>query len=300
MIIDPIDLKLIRQLELQGSISVDEIVSKFHITREEIFLRIKNFEDSGFITDYGLKLFLPKIAGGRWFWGCAATEATARFKPEKSVPYLEEIVENLSFPIGVCPNVSLIFYTKNLREAYRVINKTPGLRYAEIYKIDEYNVSIPTVLTERDWQLIAQLYLMPKLHYSKINTILYEPKSDAEIKMSRLVWSKKNRKGVILLFPHFNWAIIKNYLHLHLAIITKMRSKELRRLVNKLGYSANITSRFKKRYLQIEFDVWGFSDMQTIIDSLERIGKMTIEGCSFAYKNRIYNEWIEDYIAKKI
>ena len=96
MIIDPIDLRLIRQLELQGSISVDEIVSKFHITREEIFLRIKNFEDSCFITGYGMKLFLPKITGGRWFWGCAATEATARFKPEKCVPYLEEIVENLA------------------------------------------------------------------------------------------------------------------------------------------------------------------------------------------------------------
>lgn len=300
MIIDPIDLKLIRQLELQGSISVDEIVGKFHITREEIFLRIKNFEDSGFITGYGLKLFLPKIAGGRWFWGCAATEATARLKAERSILYLEEIVENLTFPAGVCPNVSLIFYTKNLREVYRVINRIPGIRYAEIYKIDEYNVTVPAMLTNDDWQLIVQLHTMPRLNYSKINTILYEPKSDTEIKLSRLVWSKKNRKGVVSLFPHFNWSAIKNYVHLHLAVTTKMRIKELRKTVNTLGYSANITSRFKKRYLQIEFDVWGFSDMQTIIDSLRTRTKVTIEGCSFAFKNSIYTEWIEDYIEEKI
>lgn len=300
MIIDPIDLKLIRQLELQGSISVDEIVSKFHITREEIFLRIKNFEDSGFISNYGLKLFLPKIVGGKWFWGCIATESTPQFSPEKSIPYLEEIVENLTFPSGVCPNLSLLFYTQNLRGAYKLINKVPGLKYAEIYKISAYNITVPKPLLKEDWQLIAKLHNMSRLNYSKINSILYEPKIDSDIRLSRLVWSKKNPKGVISIFPNFNWTVIKNYLHLHLALTTKMRIKELRKIVNELGYTGNITSRFKKRYLQLEFDIWGFSDIQTIIDSLKKIGKVTIEGCSFAFKNRIYDEWIKDYIKEKI
>ncbi len=301
MIIDPIDLKLIRLLELHGSIPINEIIAKFHITEQEIFLRIKNFEDSGFISNYGMKLFLPGIIGGKWFWGCIASETTFRFKSEHSVPHLEEIVENLTFPAGVCPNVSLLFFTQKLRETYKIINRTPGIKYAEIYKINEYNIKVPKILLQDDWQLVTQLYdRLPKLDYVKIHSLINEPELDDDVKLSRLIWSKKNRKGVISIFPNFDWSIIKNYMHLHLAVTTKMRIMELRRTVNKLGFSGNITSRFKKRYIQLEFNVWGFSDMQTIFSELKQIRRLTIEGYSFAYKNTIYNDWIKEYIRKRI
>ena len=300
MIVDPIDLKLIRQLELQGNISINEIINKFHITKEEIFLRIKNFEDSNFISDYGIKLFPPRIFGGKWHWVCVAIESTPKFKPEKSIPYLDEIVENITFPRGVSPDVSLLLYTQNLKETYKQIYKIPGVKYAEIYKVGEYNVSVPNVLLKKDWQLITKLLIMSRLNYAKIDQILYEPKSDTDVKLSNLIWSKKNRKGIVSIFPNFNWSIIKNYSHLHLAIATKMRTKELRKLINKIGFSANITSRFKKRYLQVEFDIWGFSDLQITINSLNQADNLTIVGCSFAYKNRICNKWIKDYINEKI
>lgn len=301
MIIDPIDLKLIRLLELQGSIPINEIIGKFQITEEEIFLRIKNFEDSGFITSYGIKLFLPGIIGGKWYWGCIASEATPRFKAEKSIPNLEEMVENLTFPAGVSPDVSLLFYTADLKETYKIINKIPGIKYTEIYKISEYNIKVPKVLLKEDWQVIVQLNDgLSKLDYAKINSIINKPDSENEVKLSRLIWSKKNKKGIISIFPSFNWSVIKNYLHLHLAVTTKMRIKELRRIVNKLGFSGNIASRFKKRYIQLEFDIWGFSDMQTIFSALRDVAKLTIEGYSFAYKNTVYNDWIEKYIKGKI
>jgi DNA-binding Lrp family transcriptional regulator len=71
MIIDPLDLKILRHLESQGFVPVDDIINKFHISRDEIFLRIKNFEEQGLITNYGVKLFTPAIAGGKWYRGCA-------------------------------------------------------------------------------------------------------------------------------------------------------------------------------------------------------------------------------------
>lgn len=301
MIIDPIDLKLIRLMELHGNVSINEIIAKFQITKEEILLRIENFEDSGFIGCYGVKLFLPGITGGKWYWGCIVSETTSRFKAERSIPCLEEIVENLTFPAGVCPDVSLLFYTKKLSETYKIINKTPGIKYAEIYKIDEYNIKVPKILLKDDWQLIAQLYNdLSNLNYAKINTFVNEPKTADEVKLSRLIWSKKNRKGVISIFPGFNWSVIKNYMHLHIAVTTTIRKKELRRIVNKLGSSGNITSRFKKRYYQLEFDIWGFSDMQTTFKALREVPKLTIEGYSFAHKNRIYNDWIKEYLKEKI
>lgn len=300
MIIDPIDLKLIRQLELQGSVAINEITNKFHITEEEILLRIKNFEDSGFISSYGLKLFLPKIVGGKWFYVFAAIESAPKFKPEKSIPYLEEIVENITFPRGICPDKSLLLYTQDLKQTYKKIYKVPGVKYVEIYKVGEYNVVVPKVLLKKDWKLIAKLFVMSKLNYAKINSILLQPKSENDVMLSNLIWSKKNRKGIISVFPNFNWSIIKNYAHLHLSTATKMRTKDLRKIIKRIGFSANITSRFKKKYLQVEFDIWGFSDLQTIISPFQEIHKLTIEGVSFAYKNIICKDWIKNYINEKI
>lgn len=301
MIIDPIDLKLIRLLELHGSVPINEIMSKFQITEKEVLLRIKNFEDMGFIESYGIKLFLPGIIGGKWHWGCIASETTSRFKAEKSVPFLEEIVENLTFPPGVCPDLSLLFYTQSLEESYRIINRAPGIKYAEIYKINEYDINVQKILLREDWQIISQFCdNLSQLDYEKIHEILHRPDSDEEVKLARLIWSKKNKKGVISVFPNFDWSIVKNYVHLHCAVTTKMRAKDLRSIVNKLGFSGNITSRFKKRYFQLEFDIWGFSDMQTVFSTLQREKKLSVEGYSFGHRNRIYYDWVREYINEKI
>jgi len=301
VIIDPIDLKLIRLLELHGSIPTNEIICKFQITEQEMLLRIKNFEDSEFIESYGIKLFLPGIIGGKWYWGCIASETTPRFKPEHSVPYLEEIVENLTFPSGVCPDLSLLFYTQSLEDTYRIINKAPGIKYAEIYKINEYDINVQKILLKDDWLTISRFCdHLSTLDYTKIHAIHNKPDSDSDVKLARLLWSKKNKKGVLSIFPNFNWSIIKNYVHLHCAVTTKMRAKDLRKIVNKLGFSGNITSRFKKRYFQLEFDIWGFSDMQTLFSILQQEKKLAVEGYSFGYKNRIYNNWVKEYINDKI
>jgi hypothetical protein len=118
--------------------------------------------------------------------------------------------------------------------------------------------------------------------------------------LSRLIWTKKNRKGVITLLPNYNWSVIKNYLHLHVAVSTKLRTKEITRLVNRIGYSGNITGRFKKRFYQIEFELWGFSDLQDVIYALSNIGRMNVEGLSFAHKNQIYDAWLKEFISSKI
>lgn len=301
MIIDPIDLKIIRQLELYGSVSIPDLIGKFHITKKEILLRIKNFEDCKFIDGYGLKLFIPRIVGGRWYWGAIALQTDHNFRVKKSIPLLEEIVENLAFPKGVCPDLSLIFYTQNLKDAYKIINKTPGVKYAEVYKIGSYNIQVKKVLLKEDWRLISELYeRLPELSYNDINRLLNAPKDEAEIKLARLVWTGKHKKGIIAIFPNFDWSAVQNYLHLHIAVTSKIRIRELRKIVNRLGCCGNITARFKKRFIQLEFDLWGFAEMQTILSSLKDIKKITVEGYSLAYKNKIYNDWFKDYLAQKI
>lgn len=301
MIIDPIDLKLIRQLELHGSISTHDIIGKFGITEDEILLRIKNFEEAKFISGYGLKFFIPSIAGGRWYWGCVACETTSAFKAERCVPLLEEIVENIAFPTGVCPDVSLLFYTQNLKNSYRKLNKTSGIKYAEVYKIGEYNVRVKSILLKNDWQLISELFeSIRKINYDRIDTLINAPRTPEDIGISRLIWTNKNRRGILSIFPNFNWNVIRNYCHLHVAVTTRIRIKDLRKIANNLGCSGNITARFKKRYIQLEFDIWGFADMHEVLHALKDVNRVSIEGYSFAYKNRIYNDWLEDYIKNQM
>jgi len=275
-------------------------MNKFHISRKEILLRVANFEDVGLITGYGFKLFLPGIHGGKWYWACIAGDATSRPRKHKSIPYLEEIVENLTFPSGVCPNISMLFYTKNLREIKPVSNKIPGMKYAEVYKIGEYNVTMPRILLKEDWQILYDLYRTKHLDYANINALTNSPRSDTEVRLSHLVWTRKNRQGIMAIAPNFNWRVIKNYMHIHIAVVTKMRAKDLRRLLRDIGFVGNIASRFKKRYLQIEFDMWGFSDLRVIVDRLSGIDRLSIEGCSFAFKNTVYDEWVRDFIQDQI
>lgn len=300
MIIDPIDLNLIRQLELQGTIPVHDFVSKFHISQKEILLRIRNFEDTGLISGYGFKLFLPAVHGGKWYWGCIAGEASSRFRLGNAIPFIEEMVENLVFPPGVCPNISLLFYAKNLREIRALSNKLPGMKYAEVYKVDEYNIVMPRLLLKEDWRLINELCNTKNIRYTMINRITEKPKTEKEIRLSKLIWTRRNRQGILSIAPYFNWSVIKNYMHVHLAVVTKMRIKELRTMLKEIGFLGNIASRFKKRYIQIEFDLWGFSDFRVITHALARVDRITIEGCSFAYKSRVYDDWVKDFVRTQI
>jgi hypothetical protein len=279
---------------------MQDFVSKFHISRKEILLRISNFEDTGLISSYGFKLFLPGIHGGKWYWGCMAGEAAPTWRVEKSIPYLEEIVENLSFPAGVCPNVSLLFYTRSLRDVRALAYKLPGMKYTEVYKIGEFSVAVPRIILHADWQLMYELYNTRRLDFALLNNITNNPKSEREVLLSRLVWTRKNRQGILAVAPNFDWSVIQNYMHAHFAVVTKLRANDLRRLLRNIGFVGNIASRFKKRYLQLEFDLWGFSDLNTIVHELTQIEKLTIEGCSIAYRNRIYDEWVKDYIQTQI
>jgi DNA-binding Lrp family transcriptional regulator len=298
VIIDPIDLKLIRQLEMQGSVALGEFVSKFHIDTEQVLLRIKNFEDAGFITGYGLKIFIPAVLGGRWWRGCIFAESAVPVEPEKTIPYLEEIINNQAYPMGVAPNLSLLFYTQDLKNSYQVAQKLPGIKYCEFYKAGEYNVNVPRILLKNDWAAIASLY-KGRLTYRRIHGILNEPETEHDVRLAHLIWHRKNRSGVVSLYPNFNWSVINNFAHVHFAVNTKMRIKDLRKYLTTLGLAGNVTARYKKRYLQLEFDVWGFSEYQNIVNALNLPRRMTLEGCSIAYQNKIYDAWLKRFISEE-
>uniref|UniRef100_A0A7C4TJJ0 Lrp/AsnC family transcriptional regulator n=1 Tax=candidate division WOR-3 bacterium TaxID=2052148 RepID=A0A7C4TJJ0_UNCW3 len=298
MIIDALDLKLLRHLEAQGTVPIDDIINKFHTPKEEIFLRIKNFEDEGLIFRYGIKFFIPLVTGGRWLRGCAFVDAEGEIDFSNRIPLLEEVIENITVPQGIMPNKSLLFYARDLKECYKILNRTPGVRYAEIYKIGEYDIPSDYELSKEEWHLISQIF-NSNLNFKRIIELTVNPKSDDDIRLSRMILHKGNRRGFISVIPEINWGIIKNFTHIHIAITTKLTGKNLKKLLKKIGCTSNIPIIFKKRYLQIESDLWGFSDFQNIISLLKNENKIILHGFSLACRNRIFDEWIKELALEK-
>jgi hypothetical protein len=173
-----------------------------------------------------------------------------------------------------------------------------GVKYVELYKIAEYNISIPRELTKEEWQLIDRL-IRSKITFDRIYEILENPGTDADVQLARLMLNRKNLCGIFSVFPNINWRIIKNFAHIHLAITTRMRPNELKRFLRKYGIPADIYSKFKKRYLQLEFDLWGFADMTRVLNQLKRERRIAIQGISIADHNEICDDWIKTFIKEK-
>ncbi len=298
MIIDPIDLKILRSLEAQGHVPIMEIINKFHITRDEIFLRIQNFEEQGLLSSYGIKLFIPAVAGGKWYRGCAFVDAD--FEPDiKNIyPLVEELIVNTTIPPGVLPSYAYIFYSRDLKHSYRLMNRTFGVKYVEIYKIAEYNFSLPRELSQEEWRLIYS-FIRSKINFKRLNEILENPKSEEDVQLSRLILNRKNQRGIFSIFPNINWHMVKNFTHMHLAVTTKMRPGEFKKFLKNYGIAADIYSKFKRRYIQLEFDLWGFAEMLKVISQLRNERRITIQGISVAHHNEICDDWIRNFVREK-
>ncbi len=298
MIIDPIDLRILRSLEAQGYVPMIEIINKFHITRDEICLRIQNFEEQGLLASYRIKLFIPAVAGGKWYRGCAFVDADLEPDIKNIYPLIEEVVVNTTIPPGVMPSYVYLFYTRDLKHSYRLMNKTFGVKYLELYKIAEYNFSVPRELAKEEWRLIFEL-IRTRLDFTRIYEILESPKSDDDIRLARLMLSRKNPRGIFSIFPNINWNIAKNFAHIHLAVTTKMRPTELKKFLKNNGIAADIYSKFKKKYIQLEFDLWGFHDMLRVFNQLRKERRIIIQGVSVAHHNEICDDWIRNLVKEK-
>ncbi|MCX7995714.1 MAG: Lrp/AsnC family transcriptional regulator [candidate division WOR-3 bacterium] len=298
MIIDPIDLKILRHLESQGYAPINDIISKFHISRDEIFLRIRNFEEQGLISRYGIKLFIPAITGGKWYRGCAFVDADVEPDVSKVYPLTEEMIVNVTLPSGILPSYSYFFYSRDLKYSYRLLNKTPGVKYVEVYKIAEHNIQIPHELSREEWQLIYQ-FVQSKINFARIHEIIDNPSSETDVRLARLILSRNNQHGIFSIFPSINWGLVKNFAHIHLGITTRMRPNELKRFLKHHKIPADIFNKFKKKYLQLEFDLWGFSDMNRIIDLIKKERRITIHCISIANRNEICDDWFKNFIKEK-
>lgn len=298
MIIDPIDLKILRHLEAQGYVPINEIINKFHITRDEILLRVKNFEERGLIKDYGIKLFTPSIAGGKWYRGCAFVDAD--FEPDlKNVyPLVEEVIVNTVIPSGILPAYSYIFYSRDLKHTYRLITKTRGVKYAELYKIAEYDVPVPREMTVEEWQLIYNLS-RSKISFDRIYQILDDPQNSCDIQLARLMLNRKNLYGVFSIFPNIDWSIVKNFSHIHFAISSRMRPNELKKFLRRHSVPADIFTKYKKKLIQFEFDLWGFADLTKVVNKLKMERRISVLGISIAHHNEICDEWIKNFVREK-
>ncbi|MEO0226387.1 MAG: Lrp/AsnC family transcriptional regulator, partial [candidate division WOR-3 bacterium] len=131
MNIDQTDLKIIRRIESKGLSRFTVLARELNLPAEEIKIRIKQLEASRFIKGYGLSLFFPPLAGGDWYWVLAQMETQRPIKYlihhlKQHLPYITEISFHRYLSRGACPNVTALFYTRNLRRDLMLIKKIEG------------------------------------------------------------------------------------------------------------------------------------------------------------------------------
>ncbi len=296
MVIDEIDLSIIRRLEYRGRFFLNRVREELKLEEEEVEKRIARLEGEGLIRGYRVSLLLPSLLGGRWIWAAALlitdSEDRVEGRIRERITYSTEFIYNETLPWGVGANLVVLFYTQDLRKSLEEFKRTEGVEWVELYKIKEYSFPIALQLSKEEIQLIEALKASPK---PEPLTQSFNP-SWVEAKLDRLIWREESPEGIIFVLPEFNWEVVSNFLHIHFFLEA---STDLKPILDKEGFQmVSYGNKFRDRYFQIESDVWGFDEFTRRVHTLKKIKGVKLSGLSFWRGNRVESSWVGDVIRK--
>lgn len=297
MVIDKIDLSIIRRLEYRGRFFLNKLGEEFRLEGREIKERVARLEGEGLIRSYKVSILLPSFLGGRWIWAAALLIADSRDdveeKIKEKITYPTEFIYNEALPWGVGANLVVLFYTQDLRKSLEEFKRTEGVEWVELYKIKEYSFPIALQLSQEEGQLIRALEVSPK---PESLTESFNP-SWVEAKLDRLIWREESPEGIIFVLPEFNWEVVSNFLHIHFFLEI---STDPKAILDRKGFQVvSYGNRFRDRYFQVESDVWGFDELARRIHTLKKIKGVKLSGLSFWRGNRVESSWVGDVIRKE-
>jgi DNA-binding Lrp family transcriptional regulator len=301
MRIDQIDLKIIREVENGGRIFLDKIGSALdglNIKKDEIESRLARIESERLIQGYKVTIRIPPLLGGDWIWGCALAVIS---EPEKAIdqivknlPFVMEIMQNISVPDGIGPNLGILFYTKDFSTSAQFLRELTELNYVEFYKLREYSFPIPAPLSSGEKGLLRELYANPTASHEELSRLTNQDLVWVKEKLSRLITSPEyivtdatDDVGIMQVLPELDWRVCENFCHIHF-LIEKGTEK------NCLGHNEFqpvLTGRpFRERFCQIETDLWGFDQLGAKLKTLKQ-SNVNVKGIILAETNHVVNHW---------
>ncbi|MBS4014845.1 MAG: hypothetical protein KGZ86_00165 [Candidatus Latescibacteria bacterium] len=302
MIIDKIDLAILRHLERSGY-WLPPLTEQLSITEDQIKQRLQNLEQGKIISDYRATIFIPPFLGGEWTWGCIL--ATAQYREKtieqilKKVTFINEIWLNSNLPSTLGHNFSLIFYSRDFDTEIKFIQEIPEISYLEAYRIASYSFPIPRIFSSEEIQLLKTIYHNPTATYANLAEKCKKNNDWIKSKIEKLTWTPQNKDGVIYILPQIDYTKIENYSHCHFIVESKTNLQLMLDELKMSGFELVVSQRpYQNQYAQIEADIWGFGDFLTKKSHLDSFKEIKIKGIIFAEKMLVVSNWVADLLNK--
>jgi hypothetical protein len=297
VILEKNDVAALRLAETRGWFPTDGEVVAAGMKPEEYAERLRRLCSIGVVRGFKTTLVVPPLLGGDWVWAAVLANAKNDLglanRLAAKLPFVSEIVLNASLPEKVGPNLAVLFYSRDFDNEAEFIRNAPGIEYHEVYRVAEYSFPVALPLSGDEKELIRYLVEHPESDIAEVATKMDRSPTWARAKLDRLLWSVTNRTGVLRVLPELNWAPVENFGHFHFLLDTGHRADQLGRLVGEAGSSVVFGGKtYRKRYVQVEADVWGIGKLLDTVALLDQITGVSVAAVLWNREVIINDKWV--------
>lgn len=303
MEIDSLDLKLIRAIEWGGVPACNSALARLNLPAEELRRRLQRLRSEGLIQAYRASVFVPPFLGGEWFWACTLIQTRKTESVVKTIrsriPFVTEMFFNRSIPPGVGPNLSILFYTKDLKAIQQFLSQVREIDYVEVYRIAQYDYPLVQAFSSDELACLKAIVAHPDADLVQLSNIIGAQTSWVQSKLQRLVWDPENPQGVLLVIPEISWGKCSNYRHIHFVLEVALSPETALAELSSSGLVPVLDGRlFRNKYMQLEADVWGFDALRRYQEAIENCRGVQLVAILSAEENLVVNDWVSRLLSE--
>ncbi|MEO0085390.1 MAG: hypothetical protein ABIK37_02025 [candidate division WOR-3 bacterium] len=297
MNLERFDLVALRLAERRGWFPSETELAEVQLTREEFGRRLRRLKEAALIREFRATLAVPPLLGGDWVWGAVLAQTAKPLNVASALiaklPFVTEVMLNSGLPEGLGPNLALLFYSREFDTEARFIQSVAGVEYHEVYRVAEYSFPVAMPLSSDERLLVRHLVKNPAADIPAIGAALGRDEKWVRAKLDRLLWNELNGSGVLRVQPELDWSRVENFGHFHFLIETGHRPEQLTRLTSEQGLSLVLGGRlFRNRYVQLEADVWGVSELMDRVTFLNQIAGIRVAGVAWNRQATVNSAWV--------
>lgn len=253
--------------------------------------QIRIFEESEIVDSFGIRLFLPPIIGGKWFFILARISGLDKRIVEK-FEFPIEMGINLSIPENVFPELTISYYTQDPKKEDEIIADMKPVHY-ETTILNEYDYPICMPLSHEEINILEILLETPIITMKDIATKLDLSPATVRAKLSRLQLDENN-KGFLTVVPSINWFKIENFVHLHIGIDSGLSHEMFKERLK--DFNLAIAGWYRGTIYQLEYDLWEPTGLNKVLHRLKTIKDTKLAGLLIAQKSIVVDHWISGLI----
>lgn len=303
MIIEPLDVTVVRLAEArsyclaQYTQDFSLLLDNAGLNQEDYLRRIHHLHQTGLIRAFHLTLVVPPLLGGNWVWAAMLAKTDKPFEHAENLtsrlPFVTEILFNSCLPQNIGPNLGLLFYSRDFDNEIRFIHAISGLQDVEVFKIQEYSYPVALPLSREEQAFVRFLATNPQSDSNSIASAFGQNENWVRAKLERLLWTEKNHTGIIRIQADINWSVSINFGHFHFLLETGHRPEQIAKLIGDESFRIILSGRaIAGRYIGVETDVWGLSDLLRRVEFLEKINGIRVAGAIYHREVLINCGWV--------